>query len=116
MPKMVRALKWPASAGMPVSISTMGNDPPPCPALVPVPETMKSPFEPIVQLVMSTEKCCAPPPGPPCRWPQPVSSASPRPPLSNSTQPQKPPRLVAPQTEGLSQLNDRPTCHNAVLP
>src|SRR6266516_4629776 len=67
-------------------------------------------------VVASTSACPAPPPGPPppTLWPQPVSCASPvivpfaaR---SNSTQPQKSPRSF-PQKVGLSQLNDRPTCH-----
>src|SRR6266513_2981486 len=56
-----------------------------------------------------------PGPPPPTLWPQAVSWASPvivpsTVERSNSTQPQKPPRSL-PQKDGLSQLNERPTCH-----
>src|SRR5947207_8366719 len=72
---------------------------------------------------MSTDSGPAPAlpgPPPPVVWPQHVSCASPHvwsPARSNSTQPQKPPSSGSPcgpwhiGEDGLSQLNDRPTCH-----
>ena len=121
--------KWPGTAGKPVSsgvgdIGTVIGGPlgtVPVNVIVPlVTKKVSGPALPgmIVHPVISTLKWSAPD-DPwlvgPVRWPQPVRVASPRPPLSNSTQPQKPPS-IEPQNDGLLQLKERPICHNAVFP
>ena len=126
---MVCEEKWPGAAGNPVSNgvgdmgTVIGGPRGIVPVKVIVPLVTKKVIGPtlpdmIVQPVISALKWSAPAVPwlvGPVRWPQPVRVPSPRPPLSNSTQPQKPPSIV-PQNEGLLQLKERPICQRAVFP
>ncbi len=121
--------KWPGTAGIPVSsgVGDMGiviGGPlgtVPVKVIVPlVTKKVEGPALPgmVVHPVISALKWSAP--ADPwlvglVRWLHPVSVASPRPPLSNSIQPQKPPSIES-QTDGLLQLKERPICHRAVFP
>jgi len=127
--------KWPGTAGKPVSNGVgdmgivIGGPLGTVPVKVIVPLVTKKVIGPplpgiTVQPVISALKWSAPPEPwlvGPVRWPQPVSVASPRPPLSNSTQPQRPPSCGCPvagsiQKSGLLQLKETPSCHSAVFP